>query len=175
MYTLILRTHHFARIRPSNNLHGWFCNCAIAPASLIRDRSFVADEISQFGCSSKDSCNFSILRLCVTVIRLVVTNENPEQWWWIIEILAGEALSEDTYDGYCTLFGPIQSAGSVSASPHTYFKPRSFPSHFLAPWAHVVTTSRIRPRYLDIWNYIKETIIITHLIKSNCLSIRERV
>lgn len=55
------------------------------------------------------------------------------------------------------LFGPIQSAESVSASPHTYFKPNPFPSHFFAPytWAHAVIT-RIRPRYLDIWKLQRE-------------------
>jgi len=38
-----------------------------------------------------------------------------------------------TYEGYCMLFGPRQSSESVSASPHTYFRPRPPPSHFLPP------------------------------------------
>lgn len=56
-----------------------------------------------------------------------------------------------TYEGYCILFGPIQSSESVNASPHTYFRPRPLPSHFLAPYAHVNAVIRSsRPRYLDI-------------------------
>lgn len=56
-----------------------------------------------------------------------------------------------TYAGYCMLFGPKQSSGSVSASPHTYFRPRPLPSHFSAAYVYVnVVIRSTRPRYLDI-------------------------
>jgi len=61
------------------------------------------------------------------------------------------------------LFGPIQSSESVSASPHTYFRPRPLPSHFLAPYAYVkAVIISIRPRYLDIWNQ-RETIDVLRM------------
>lgn len=60
---------------------------------------------------------------------------------------------ETTHAGYGELFGPVQSFESVSASPHTYFKPMPLPSHFLAEqrWTALVVSKRTKPKYRHIW------------------------
>lgn len=57
-----IRTHRFATIWQSSNLHGRSCNCKAGPVWLIQDRLFEADGTWPSDCSSKGSCNFSISR-----------------------------------------------------------------------------------------------------------------
>lgn len=53
---------------------------------------------------------------------------------------AQKKIKMDTHEGYCILFGPIQSLESVSASPQTYLRPRPLPRHLFEAKLLVIAT-----------------------------------